>query len=62
MVLVCGVCPESICSGMAGTYETDGLVVKGWMIALSDTEINFSTFPDTGAYRAIGICLAATDV
>ena len=56
-----GVCPTSVCTGMDTTLETNGSAVNGYMIAISDTEVNFGPFPDTGAYIPVAICLAATD-
>jgi len=56
-----GVCPESICVGMAGAYETDANCVKGAMVAVSDTEINFGTHPANSAVVPVAICLAADD-
>ena len=57
-----GVCPETVCSGMAGTYETDGNVVVGGFVAVTDTEINPGTDPANSAIMRVGICLTATDV
>jgi len=56
-----GVCPESICLGLAGAYESDANVVVGFVRAVSDTEINFGTWSHGSALVPIGAFLATDD-
>lgn len=52
-----GVCPESICTGMAGTYTTDANVVVGAICLVTDTIINPGTDPANSAIVRIGFAL-----
>jgi len=52
-----GVCPESICTGMAGTYTTDANVVVGGFCLVTDTIINPGTDPANSAIVRMGFAV-----
>jgi hypothetical protein len=55
-----GVCPESICTGMAGTYTTADTVTVGGFILATDTIINPAPDPANNNVQLAGQALVAS--